>query len=101
VPDAIVLERIVNRRLCAKCGLDYNLISHHPAEAGVCDVCQGPLIARADDTPEAVRDRLRDYHAKTQPILALFCRKELIISVDGTNPAAQVQQEIRRQLKLS
>src|ERR1700680_630149 len=24
VPDAIVLERIVNRRLCPKCSLDYN-----------------------------------------------------------------------------
>src|SRR5262245_45238323 len=54
VPDQVVMERIVSRRLCSKCGLDYNLISHHPAVAGVCDVCQGALIARADDTPAAV-----------------------------------------------
>jgi adenylate kinase len=76
------------------------LISHHPAEAGVCDVCTGPLVARADDTPEAVSGRLRDYHAKTRPILDLFRRKELIVAADGTRSAGDVQQDIRRQLNL-
>jgi adenylate kinase len=100
VPDEVVLQRIVNRRLCSKCGLDYNLISHHPAEAGVCDVCKGALVARADDTAEAVSERLRDYHAKTRPILDLFRRKELIVNVDGTKSAAEVQQNLRRHLEL-
>lgn len=86
--------------VCSKCGLDYNLIFHHPAVAGVCDVCKGALVARADDTPEAVGERLRDYHTKTQPILDLFRRKELIVTADGTKPAADVQKEIREQLGL-
>src|SRR5882724_9169764 len=72
VPDAVVLARILNRRLCEKCGLDYNLIFHRPAVADCCDVCGGPLAARADDTPQAVRERLADYHTKTEPILELF-----------------------------
>ena len=37
-------------------------MSHRPAVADVCDVCGGRLVARADDTAEAVRARLRDYH---------------------------------------
>jgi adenylate kinase len=101
VPDQVVLDRIQNRRLCAGCGLDYNLIYHRPAKADVCDVCGGPLVARADDTPQAVRARLDDYHAKTAPILELFRRKELVVSVDGTKPADQVQEEIRRKLGLT
>jgi adenylate kinase len=101
VPDEVVLQRIVNRRLCSKCGLDYNLIYHHPAVAGVCDVCKAALVARADDTAEAVAERLRDYHAKTKPILDLFRRKELIVKADGTKAAAEVQKEIRRQLGLA
>jgi adenylate kinase len=100
VPDSVVMERIVNRRLCSKCGLDYNLIFHHPAQAGVCDVCKGNLIARADDTPNAVSERLRDYHSKTKPILGLFRRKELILTVDGTKPAADIQLDMRCQLRL-
>jgi len=100
VPDDVVVQRIVNRRLCSKCGLDYNLIYHHPAVAGVCDVCKGALIARADDGADAVQARLRDYHTKTRPILDLFRRKELIVTVDGARPAAEVQADIRRQLGL-
>src|SRR6266851_3283573 len=53
VPDAVVLERIVSRRLCEGCGLDFNLIFHRPAKPDTCDVCGGKLMARADDTPEA------------------------------------------------
>ena len=100
VPDAIVLERIVNRRLCPTCNLDYNLMFHRPAVASTCDICGGLLIARADDTSEAVQARLQDYHTKTQPILELFRRKELVVIVDGTRPAAEVQQDLRRQLVL-
>ena len=98
VPDAVVQERILNRRLCPKCGLDYNLIFHRPAVANTCDVCGAMLIARPDDTPEAVHARLQDYHTKTQPILELFRRKELVVVVDGTRSAAEVQQDLRRQL---
>jgi adenylate kinase len=98
VPDTVVLERILNRRLCEKCGLDYNLIFHRPAMADCCDVCGGRLAPRADDTPQAVRERLADYHTKTEPILELFRTKELVVVVDGTQPPAAVQQEIRAKL---
>ncbi len=98
VPDAVVTERIVNRRICTKCGVDYNLIFHRPAVANCCDICGGALIARADDTPESVKARLQDYHTKTQPILDLFRRKELVVVVDGTRSPAEVQRDLRRQL---
>jgi adenylate kinase len=100
VPDQVVLDRIMNRRLCGKCGLDYNLIFHRPAQADVCDVCGGLLITRADDSPEAVRARLHDYHTKTEPILDLFRKKELYLAVDGTKSAQEVFQDICRQLEL-
>jgi adenylate kinase len=101
VPDAVVFQRIQSRRLCSRCGLDYNLIHHRPAVADTCDVCGGPLITRADDTPEAVSERLREYHSKTEPVLELFRAKRLIVTVDGTKPPEMVQQDIRRQLGLA
>jgi adenylate kinase len=67
---------------------------------GICDVCKGNLVARADDNPEAVRSRLKDYHQKTAPVLELFKQKELIIKVDGTKDANTVQNEIRSKLSL-
>lgn len=100
VPDAVVMDRILSRRLCSHCGLDYNLIFHRPAAADVCDVCKGRLVPRADDTLEAVRERLADYHAKTKPIIDLFRKKELVVAVDGAKPAEEIQAEIRARLKL-
>src|SRR3974377_715764 len=66
VPDAVVQERLLNRRLSPKGGLDYTLIFHRPALAKTWDVCGPELIAPPDDTPEAVHARLQDYHTKTQ-----------------------------------
>jgi adenylate kinase len=100
VPDRVVLERIQARRLCANCGLDYNLMFHRPAHEGVCDVCKGPLTVRADDNASAVHARLKDYHEKTQPIVDLFRQKELVVVADGTQDPETIHKDLRRQLKL-
>jgi adenylate kinase len=100
VPDEVVASRVLGRRLCRSCGQDYNLNGHRPAVADRCDHCHGPVCARADDTPEAVQARLRDYHTKTEPVLELFRRKGLVLVVDGTAAPDAVQGEIRRGLEL-
>lgn len=100
VPDAVVLSRVLSRRLCQQCGLDYNLIHHRPEVENRCDVCGGALVTRPDDNQEAVRARLEDFHTKTKPVLELFARKELVINVDGTQPVEAVQAEIRRRLNV-
>ena len=100
VPDEVVKERVMARRICVGCGLDYNLIFHRPKVESVCDVCGGELQARSDDTVEALDKRLNDYHSKTKPVLDLFSKKELIHTVDGTRDRADVQVEIRQMLGL-
>ncbi|MEI7729498.1 MAG: nucleoside monophosphate kinase [Verrucomicrobiota bacterium] len=94
VPDDVVVDRMLSRRLCSKCGLDYNLIFHRPKQEDVCDVCGGKLISRQDDNPDSIKERLKEYHDKTQPILDLFSRKEMIVQADGTQPPDQVQAQI-------
>ncbi|MBX3436512.1 MAG: nucleoside monophosphate kinase [Planctomycetaceae bacterium] len=101
VPHDVVLRRLLSRRLCSQCGLDYNLIFHRPTVAGVCDVCGGELVQRADDTEKAVAARLKDFYAKTEPILELFRQKELVITVDGTQSQQEVHQEVCTRLTRS
>ena len=100
LPDSEVRRRVLSRRLCANCGVDYNLITTRPAQEGVCDVCGGTLVQREDDTEEALAVRLRDYHEKTNPVLELFARKEYVITVDARRSKEEVQQEIRERLHL-
>jgi adenylate kinase len=100
LPETEVRRRVLARRLCTRCGMDFNLIAHRPRVDGRCDVCGGELAAREDDTEAALANRLRDYHAKTDPVLDLFRRKEFVVTVDARPDRVTVQQEIRRRLAL-
>jgi adenylate kinase len=100
LPDSEVRRRVLARRMCAGCGMDYNLIANSPQQPGVCDACGGELRTREDDTEEALQVRLGDYHSKTNPVLDLFRRKEYVITVDARPPVDVVQQEIRDRLGL-
>lgn len=100
MPDEVTRKRVMSRRRCADCGVDYNLMHHRPKVDGVCDVCGGQLVARADDTEEALNARLNNYNTKTLPTLDLFARKELVVHVDGTGSIDDTQKLIRKALKL-
>jgi adenylate kinase len=101
LPDEEVHRRVLSRRLCSGCGLDYNLIAHRPAVPDVCDVCGAPLEPREDDNPEALAVRLAEYHEKTIPVIELFQRKEFVITIDATRSIEEVQAEIRERLGLA
>ena len=100
LPDSEVRRRVLARRLCSGCGMDYNLLASSPREPGKCDVCGSALVTREDDTEEALAVRLREYHEKTNPVLEIFRRKEYVISVDARRSREEVQQEIRKLLEL-
>jgi len=100
LPDEEVRRRVLARRLCSSCGMDYNLLAARPRDEGVCDVCGGTLVTREDDTEEALAVRLRDYHSKTDPVLELFRRKEYVVAVDARPGKEEVQRQIRARLNL-
>jgi adenylate kinase len=100
LPDSEVRRRVLGRRLCADCDVDYNLIANSPKVPGQCDLCGGELVTREDDTEEALAVRLRDYHEQTTPALEEFRRKEYVITVDARPAAEVVQRTIRQGLGL-
>jgi adenylate kinase len=100
LPDSEVARRVLARRLCAECGMDYSLIDNSPRSPGKCDACGGDLVTREDDTAEALAVRLREYHQKTGPVLDIFRRKEYVITVDSRPEKEVVQQAIRQKLGL-
>ncbi len=55
---------------------------------------------RADDNPEVLKTRLAEYHAQTQPLLALYERKHLLLRVDANRPIDAVYHDIRTWLTL-
>jgi adenylate kinase len=101
LPDEEVHRRVLARRLCAQCGVDYNLMAHRPQVEGTCDVCGGNLITRADDNPEALAQRLSDYHKQTRPLIEIFQRKEYVATIDATQSVVNVQAAIRERFSLA
>jgi adenylate kinase len=100
LPDEEVHRRVLARRLCSQCGLDYNLIAHRPTNADTCDVCGGALVTRADDNPEALAVRLSEYHEQTRPLIEIFQRKEYVATIDATQAVGDVQRAIRERFDL-
>ena len=100
MPDSEVRRRVLARRLCSQCGLDYNLIASATQVENACDACGGELVSRPDDTEEALSLRLVDYAEKTRPVLDIFRRKEYVATIDATQDPRTVQQAIRDRFQL-
>ncbi len=81
--DALV-ERIVGRFSCGKCGAGYHDKFKLPKVEHKCDVCGADdFKRRPDDNAETVRTRMAEYRAKTAPILPYYEAKGMVSRVDG------------------
>lgn len=98
VPDDAIVRRITLRRTCASCGAIYHLENNPPANDSVCDRCGAEVIARPDDTEEAVRKRLESFHRQTMPVAAFYKSKQMLREVDGIGPVDEVFERIEKSL---
>ncbi|MCS7153745.1 MAG: adenylate kinase [Bacteroidia bacterium] len=57
------------------------------------------LEGRADDTPETIHTRLKEYQEKTAPLLAYYGGKGLLHSIVGTGSVEEVEARIENVLK--
>jgi adenylate kinase len=90
-----LVERIVGRYTCAKCGEGYHDRFKRPKTRGVCDVCGTSEFARrADDNAETVTNRLMAYYRETAPLTGYYFCKGNLRSVDGMAPIEEVAREI-------
>ena len=99
IEDSAVFERIVNRRLCSKCGKGYNLVSIPPKKDGICDDCGSPLYQRKDDNYETIKERLAVYSEQTKPIIAYYKELGILVSVNSNQPIAKVIDDIKNKVK--
>jgi adenylate kinase len=98
VPDDAIVRRITMRRTCVQCGAIYHLENNPPATDSVCDRCGAGVIARADDTEEAVRKRLEAFHRQTLPVATYYRSKSVLREVDGIGPVDEVFERIEQSL---
>lgn len=90
VPDEVIENRMTGRRTCTVCSATYHVDHNPPKIKGICDNCAGQLSIRKDDMPETVRNRLKVYHAETEPLIEYYSGKGKLVSVDGTGKIEEI-----------
>ncbi|MFQ6090697.1 MAG: adenylate kinase [Candidatus Bipolaricaulia bacterium] len=93
LPQAEVVRRLSARRVCERCGRNYNLLTSPPLIEGVCDACGGRLIQRDDDRPEVIRRRYRVYQEETAPVKEFYRERGPLEEIDGARSIAEVLQD--------
>lgn len=99
VPEEELVRRLTRRWTCQCCGVTYDLQKNPPRASGRCDVCQGELYQRPDDTPEVVRHRLQVYLKRTAPVVEYYRAKDLLAEVNGNQPVEAVTESIIKALQ--
>jgi len=93
------VRRISARRICPKCGKNYNTIYIKPKILGKCDDDGSKLVQRDDDTPKAIKDRLDIYHGQTEPLKKEYKRLGILKVIDGSKSIEDVYKDILKILK--
>ena len=95
VNDAVLIDRISGRYMCANCGASYHDTNCKPKVAGKCDRCGGhDFVRRADDNVETVKNRLMAYYRETAPLIGYYFAKGKLKAVDGLAPISDVSKQI-------
>jgi adenylate kinase len=74
VSDGEILRRMSGRRVHLPSGRSYHVEFNPPRVPGKDDVTGEPLVQRADDNEETVRQRIAVYHALTKPLIEFYMK---------------------------
>ncbi|MBW3013814.1 adenylate kinase [Candidatus Woesearchaeota archaeon] len=96
VPEKVAVDRISGRWNCPKCGFIYHVKYIPPKTLGICDKCGAGLTQRADEKPDIVKKRFKEYHKLTEPLRDYYKENDVLWEVDGTGTPEEVFNEIIR-----
>lgn len=100
LPRDVILDRLSTRRTCSNssCQEIYNVKSNPPAQGGKCKKCDSPVIQRADETKEAITNRLETYNQKTAPLIGFYEKEGLLrnfLSLNSQDTVAELKKALQ------
>lgn len=90
VPRQVLMSRLSGRRWCPVCQATYHVANDPPRTDGVCDRDGVALVQRDDDREAVVAERLRQYEARTRPVVDHYRGRARLVRVDGDRPVGEV-----------
>jgi len=96
IDTQILIERIVYRESCLKCGEIYNKKFKPSKFAGKCDKCNIDLKTRADDNEETAKLRFETYFKETAPLVKFYENKGVLYKIDANGSIDEVWERLLR-----
>jgi adenylate kinase len=94
-----LIARLTGRRVCKSCGATYHMLFNPSKTGEKCEVCDGELYQRNDDTIATVANRLDVYDKQTAPLIDYYRNKGCLVEIDGDKAVAEVTKSIMVALK--
>ena len=94
IADEVIEARMTGRRVCGSCGASFHIVATPPKHSGVCDLGGAPLTVRTDDAPETVKNRLKVFHAETEPLKDFYKKLGNLKLVEGNQPIEYATRDI-------
>ncbi|KAK6244773.1 hypothetical protein QUC31_011182 [Theobroma cacao] len=93
LPESVLIEKCLGRRICSQCGKNFNVASINVkgqnGNPGISMApllppshCMSKLVTRSDDTEKVVKERLRIYNEKSQPLEDYYLNKGKLMEFD-------------------
>jgi adenylate kinase len=88
-------HRVESRAICDQCGNIVSVGVHVATLDSRCPRCGGTLSRRSDDSVETLEHRLREYSAKTEPLIQFYEDRDLLQRVNTERPPDAVFEQVR------
>ncbi|GAA0145605.1 nucleotide kinase [Lithospermum erythrorhizon] len=93
LPEGVLIEKCLGRRICSQCNKNFNVASiNAQGENGRPSISMAPLLpppqcvtklyTRSDDTEIVVKERLRIYNEKSQPVEEFYRSQGKLLEFD-------------------
>lgn len=113
IPEDVLIEKISARRVCKKCGENYNAADINRVidgvryrfpnvgskVEGICDRCGGELVQRPDDNPKTIKDRIEVYKKQSEPVIEYYRGKIKFLDIVVNGGPDEMAQKILKELE--
>jgi len=93
ISDETALARLGNRWMSKSTGKIFA-----GKEAALAECAEEDVYQRSDDTPEAIKTRLANYHQETQPVIDWYTEEGRMVEVNGEQGLEEVTKELLEKL---
>ncbi len=92
-----VINRLLGRRICKKCGISYHIDSYKDT---TCESCGGEIVQRIDDDIDSIKKRFEVFENQTLPVIKFYENDPRLLVIDGDQEINKVSEDILEAIKI-